>query len=260
MNTPLGKMETTPVRISDCITKFTAQLDGCTSPEWGPVEPLPDREVGRCHRNVAKMIAVNGGDLIHGWCIWEYSGLYLTAEFHAVWRTPAGHPERQLFCLTPKPDGERHILSVPTPGYGPDFDFHNKRPHAQRVRTYQPTPVAIETILAALTESKRKYESRRAAAKKMSLEEWLAAKRSADALALAIDAFLATSDELDRMLVPHPRGRWCADPDRYASVQKRKLAERRHMESLAWQMAKSKNLSRTEQVVSASHDKTGRNI
>jgi hypothetical protein len=239
MNTHLGKTETTPARISNEITEFAAQLDGCTSPEWVPVMPLPDGEVGCCHRNVAKMIAVNGGVPVNGWCVWEYAALYLTAEFHAVWRTPEG----QLFCLTPKPDGEQHILFVPTPTYGPDFDFHNKRPHAQRVRTYQPTPVAIKTLIESLTDSQRKYESRRAEAKNMSLPQWLAAKRSADALAPAIDAFLATSDELDRMLVPHALGRWCAEPERYAAVQKRKLAERRHMESLARQTAKSKNAS-----------------
>jgi hypothetical protein len=170
MNT-IGKTETTPARISDDIIKFVGQLDGHTSPEWVPVEPLPDGEVGWRHRNVAKMVAVNAGVSVHRWCIWEHAGLYLTAEFHAVWRTPEG----QLFCLTPKPDGERHILFVPAPIYRPDFDFHNKRPHAQRVRTYQPTPVAIETSLASLTDSKRKYESRRAAAKNMSLPQWLAA-------------------------------------------------------------------------------------
>jgi hypothetical protein len=249
MNSALSKTETTPVRISDDIKEFVARLDGGTPPEWVPVEPLPDGEVGWCHRNVAKMIAVNAGSPVNGWCIWEYAGLYLTAEFHSAWRTPDG----ELFCLTPKPDGEEVILFVPVPSYGLDFDFHNKRPHSRRARTYRPPAVNVEDVLASMTDSQRKYENRRAAAKNISLEQWLVAKRSADALAPAIDAFLATSDELDRMLLPHPKGRWCANPERYASVQKRKLAERRHMESLAWQTAKSKNACRTEQVVSASH-------
>jgi hypothetical protein len=103
MNTHLRKTETTPARISNEITEFAAQLDGCTSPEWVPVMPLPDGEVGWCHRNVAK----------------------------------------------------------------------------------------------------------------------------------------ATSDEVERMLVPHPNGRWCAEPERYASLQKRRLAELRQMEALAWQTFRS---------------------
>lgn len=252
----LGKKETTPTRISDDIKAFAARLDGGTPLQWVPVEPIPDGEVGWCHRNVAKMIAVNGGVPANGWCIWEWAGLYLTAEFHSVWRTPDG----DLFCLTPKPDGERVILFVPVPSCGADFDFHNKRPHSQRVRTYRPAAVSVEKILATMTESQRKYESRRAAAKNMSLEDWMIIKRSANALVPAIDAFLATSDELDRMLVPHPEGRWCAEPERYAAVQKRKLAEHRYMVSLVHQKTNSKDASRTEQIVSASHGQTGRNI
>jgi hypothetical protein len=236
MVTTTFRTETTPARLSDDIRNFVAELSESQGAEWVPVEPLPDGEVGWCYKNVAKMVSVCGGTPVNGWLIWERFPLYLTAEFHTVLRTPDG----DLFCLTPKPEGEQAILFAPAPEYGSDFDFHNKRPSSRRLRTYQPTPVPVETVLAALTDSQKQYESRRATLKNMSIEAWLAAKRSTDALAPAIDAFLATSDEVERILVPHPKGRWCADPERYAALQKRKLVELRQMEALAWQTFRSK--------------------
>jgi alcohol dehydrogenase class IV len=92
------------------------------------------------------------------------------------------------------------------------------------------------------------------------LEQWLAAKISADALAPAIDAFLATSAELDRMLVPHPGGRWCAEPERYAAAQRRKLAENRYMVSLAYGTAKSKKALSAGQITPASNPQTARTM
>jgi hypothetical protein len=43
-----------------------------------------------CYWNVLCMIEDHGGELLFGWMIKHWPGLYLAAEHHAVWRCPGG--------------------------------------------------------------------------------------------------------------------------------------------------------------------------
>ena len=66
---------------------------------------------GFCHVNVMHRTRDYGGHREYGWLIWECRGIIAEAEFHSVWRSPAG----SLVDLTPRVDKERFVMFVPDP-------------------------------------------------------------------------------------------------------------------------------------------------
>jgi len=98
---------TTPKAITPSILKFCERFEGASkNPIFIPVEPKEDAPLNSCFHVVPKVVEQHGGELIHGWTIWEWPGLYLDAEFHAVWQQPDG----TLVDPNPKADGESRIL------------------------------------------------------------------------------------------------------------------------------------------------------
>lgn len=52
--------------------------------------PLPGRPLNECFNIVPENVAARGGEAETGWAIWERPGVFIEAEFHVVWRDPAG--------------------------------------------------------------------------------------------------------------------------------------------------------------------------
>ena len=80
-------------------------------PFYVPVIPDPSSEVNNCFVNVPEKIAKDGGESIVGWTIWNETMLML-AEFHSIWKSPAG----KLLDITPKgtitPSGESIVIPI----------------------------------------------------------------------------------------------------------------------------------------------------
>lgn len=53
-------------------------------------QPLPNQPENECFSILPKHVSSFGGDQIIGWAIWERPGVFIEAEFHAVWRNPSG--------------------------------------------------------------------------------------------------------------------------------------------------------------------------
>ena len=104
-------LETTPRTISPNIRRLCAELSPGQTPMFVRVEPSAEATHGNCVFNVPPHIEQFGGRMILGWCIWEWPGILLNAEFHACWLSP----EEELIDITPKPDRERTILFLPDP-------------------------------------------------------------------------------------------------------------------------------------------------
>lgn len=64
-----------------------------------PLKPMPGQAQRDCFAIVEKQVARLGGERLLGWAIWELPGVFLQAEFHAVWRSPSG----EIVDLTPRP-------------------------------------------------------------------------------------------------------------------------------------------------------------
>jgi hypothetical protein len=59
--------------------------------------------------DVRKHVDRDGGNVQHGWMIWEWPGISVEGVFHAVWRKPEG----RLLDVSKKDDGESAILFAP---------------------------------------------------------------------------------------------------------------------------------------------------
>lgn len=73
-----------------------------------PFTSVDPRYLGAfCHLNVKDYVDRHKGERVHGWVVWDYPAVKVAqAEFHSVWRNPAG----ELLDITPHRAGEPEIL------------------------------------------------------------------------------------------------------------------------------------------------------
>lgn len=226
--------ETSPALIDARITAFTCPA-GRTIPIRVPVLPRPGAAEGWCFRNVAEIVAAEGGRPVLGWLTWV-SAVAMTAEYHAVWAGPDG----RIIDPTPKADGETFVVFGEDPDATGDFDF-TKRPPARRMRTYQGRSRLDRARDAIGCFSPKEMASKRRRAQKggKALDAWVADKLPEhDDLELAIDRYLACADAIERLLTPTSRGMMCSDLDAFDRLNEAKrrlwrrldgIVERRRM-------------------------------
>jgi hypothetical protein len=80
-------------------------------PVYVSVNPIRDAKVNECFPNVERVVKERGGESIIGWQIWEWYGVMIEAEFHAIWR----NPQNELVDITPKVLPFEKILFLPDP-------------------------------------------------------------------------------------------------------------------------------------------------
>jgi len=197
-----GTNETTPAAIGPDIIALCESLK-TDPPLYVPVQTDPNGMFGFCNVGVLEKTKADGGTIRFGWCIWEFAGVCLTAEFHAVWVDPTG----KLVDITPKPDRETRIVFAGDPTYPPDFDF-TKRPKNCRARLHRPADRAklAQAKIATFTESQLKYETGRATRKGVTLEQWMEARIPIDPLPDLIDGFIRNADEQESLWEFNPTG------------------------------------------------------
>lgn len=107
---------TTPRAISDPVSQLCRELSPAAHPQYLRVTPeqgaQPDDSFGIVERHVER----HGGSVRYGWRIWEWPGVMIEAEFHAVWEDASG----QLHDLTPAPQPVDTILFLPDPARAPN--------------------------------------------------------------------------------------------------------------------------------------------
>ena len=101
--------QTTPIRITRDIIKFCREIDPNSTPTFIQVNPTEEVRFNFCMTDVPAYALKNGGERVFGWTIWEVPGLFLEAEFHTCYKNIEG----TIIDITPKPDGETHILFLP---------------------------------------------------------------------------------------------------------------------------------------------------
>ena len=74
-------------------------------------------EATHCYDNVKHYIENHGGEAVYGWIIWKDTDFPLSAEHHAVWKSPSG----KLYDITPRVDGEEKIVFLADPARPYDF-------------------------------------------------------------------------------------------------------------------------------------------
>jgi len=91
------------------IEAFCRELDPAGKPMWVAVRPSPGTSPGEDFASLKSHVTSHGGRIQFGWVIWENSGWYLEAEFHAIWISPGGEPSDIL----PRTDGATRLLFLP---------------------------------------------------------------------------------------------------------------------------------------------------
>jgi hypothetical protein len=99
-------MTTTPAEVTPAVLKLCRKLGSCERPVYVSVQPAADAAVKDCFINVQRRIEQAGGAIEHGWAIWEWPGVLIEAEFHAVWISPTGG----RIDVSPRAHGEQWIL------------------------------------------------------------------------------------------------------------------------------------------------------
>jgi hypothetical protein len=210
------EVETTPEVITPDIKEFSRELKS-QQPEYVQVVPSLGGRIGRCWENVNAVVRKSGGQRVHGWTIWERPPLFLTSEFHAVWRTADG----ELVDVTPKADGEQRVLFATASQYSPTFNFLH-RPANRRHRLYRIEPDISEAI-GRLSPPQRNYETRQAAKRGFTLEQHLAAKATPDELEAAIDKLFAICTQTDSLVEVTFEGMTSKHPERVRQLDSEKM-------------------------------------
>lgn len=103
---------TTPSGITSEVRRLCKHMGFSTEPVFIQVNARADAISGECFDTTAKQVIEHGGSSVFGWLIWEWPGILIEAEFHAVWQKPDG----TLLDVTKKDDGESVVLFIPDPG------------------------------------------------------------------------------------------------------------------------------------------------
>ena len=93
------------------LVALCAELCTGTEPVYVPVLPSGASRMCDCFPTVDAFAAEHGGTRLLGWSLWEFPGLFVDAEFHAVWKSPEG----DLVDLT-KRQATGSVLFLPAPG------------------------------------------------------------------------------------------------------------------------------------------------
>jgi hypothetical protein len=102
-------MMTTPQRVTTNVLRLCKKIGGVDKSAFINVRPRSDSQPGNCFLDVDLQVLKFGGSAQYGWLIWEFPGILIEGEFHAVW----WQPDNSMLDVSIKPDGETQILFAP---------------------------------------------------------------------------------------------------------------------------------------------------
>lgn len=104
-------MASVPNIEAEHLSIFCTEIAANSIPIVALCMPRFDRPSNECFSLVEEQIAGNGGSMVVGWAIWEHTGLFIEAEFHAVWKSPEG----KFVDLSARPLLLSHVVFLPDP-------------------------------------------------------------------------------------------------------------------------------------------------
>ncbi|RUV04201.1 MULTISPECIES: SEC-C domain-containing protein [unclassified Mesorhizobium] len=104
------------------VAKFCRGISVERPPVLLRISPDDDSAPLDCFTNARRKVARSGGRIVLGWAIWEWPGLYIEAEHHAVYDPPQG---RAWIDLTP-PQVPQIVTRLFLPDSTAAYDFENE--------------------------------------------------------------------------------------------------------------------------------------
>lgn len=102
----------TPAEIGPALAALCEEIAPGVAPFYVEVAPVPGAPANECFPLVEEHVGQHGGTRVIGWSLWEMPGLFVEAEFHAVWRSPNGNH----VDIAPKIQATARIMFLPSPG------------------------------------------------------------------------------------------------------------------------------------------------
>lgn len=136
-----------PKGIDARVRQFCASITRRATPQYVGIAPREGCLPLECFANVRAQVEREGGRIQFGWTIWEWTGIFLEAEHHAVY-DPGDH--RGLIDVTPAQDGETRRLFLPDDDA--IYDFDNEGTRIDNIRHALRKDPLIEAFFATAAE------------------------------------------------------------------------------------------------------------
>ena len=117
----------TPDSVTSAIIALCNQLSPGNKPAYIPITPTAGSECGYCFQAVLAQVELTGGRMQTGWAIWEWPGVYIEAEHHAVYEPASGSPCIDVTPSSTPEDSRRLFLPDDDAIYGEGLRRDNKR-------------------------------------------------------------------------------------------------------------------------------------
>lgn len=101
----------TPSDICQTLSEMCSEIAPSATPFYVDVAPILGAPINECFSLVECYVRQHGGTRVIGWSLWEMPGLFVEAEFHAIWRSPEG----SYLDIAPKMEATARILFLPSP-------------------------------------------------------------------------------------------------------------------------------------------------
>ena len=140
-----------PKAISNEILALCNEIAPTQTPSFIELAPPESAQVRECFFNVLNQVEKAGGELVYRWAIWEWPGVFIEAEHHAVWLLGD-----RMVDVTPHEYPADRVLFLPDPSAVYDFENATRRNNWKRsISTF----AATEDWIAATDRMHFKLES-----------------------------------------------------------------------------------------------------
>jgi hypothetical protein len=97
-----------PERLLSPVLSFCNEVKSGSTPVFVPLVPDITATPRECFFNVHQAVDQRGGEIVYGWAVWWWPGVFIEAEHHAVWKAPDG----SMLDVTPHERGNSATLFV----------------------------------------------------------------------------------------------------------------------------------------------------
>lgn len=120
----------TPDPTAPHIRRFCEIIVPGAQPRLMPIRPSADSQPLDCFNNARQLAEAHGGRIQFGWSIWEWPGVYVEAEHHAVYVPPDDTP---WIDVTPAIDSDTTRVFLPDDAAIYDFEKEGVRRENHRM-------------------------------------------------------------------------------------------------------------------------------
>jgi hypothetical protein len=146
---PTRNMAGPPSSITKAVLAFCGSIRHASKPVYLPIRPEPGSVVRECFDNVRRKVEREGGRIQFGWEIYQWPGVYIEGEHHAVYEGPNGPP---WLDITPAPEETPQQTRLFLPDDSAIYEFDNPTFRRDNIRKALAADLLIDEFLGLASE------------------------------------------------------------------------------------------------------------